>query len=83
MNNINALIDYGVCWITVTSVRFANNDNSLIAFAAMDGDLSICYALPEPHVHKRIKAHTEGISGMVGWLVGWLVGITTMVDSDD
>jgi len=50
----------------VTSVRFANHDNSLLAFAAMDGDLSVCYTLPEPRVHKRIKAHSEGVAD-IAW----------------
>ena len=46
----------------VTRIIFGNYDNSLLAFASYDGDISICNALPDPKLHVRIQAHTQCVT---------------------
>lgn len=50
--------------ISVTAVRFANNDKSLIACSSLDGKLSICQLTPSPaSVLYLLNGHKAGITG--------------------
>lgn len=55
--------------ISVTAVRFANNDKSLIACSSLDGKLSICQLTPSPaSVLYLLNGHKAGITGNVDFL---------------
>lgn len=56
----------------MTRIIFANYDNTLLAFCSFDGDISVCYALPEPRVHLRIQGHTQCVTGEWIFIVGWI-----------
>lgn len=50
--------------ISVTAVRFANNDKSLVACCSLDGKLSICQLTPSPaSVLYLLSGHKAGITG--------------------
>ncbi|CAG0892667.1 unnamed protein product [Darwinula stevensoni] len=44
----------------VTTVKFANNDRSLLGCSSLDGCVSICSMFPEPRVIFILKGHSQG-----------------------
>jgi WD40 repeat protein len=47
----------------VPTVRFANQNRDLLAFASLDGSITISSAASHPTVLRRLQEHTRGVTG--------------------
>nr|CAB3267683.1 WD repeat-containing protein 13-like [Phallusia mammillata] len=45
-----------------TSVKFANDERSLLAYSSMSGVISICELQPEPVVKVTLRGHLDGVT---------------------